>query len=151
MFQCDINDAPVIGILGIVSHRAKVAAKDMYSVFDLNRSQASILLTLHHCESMSQKDLAKQFNITAPSITSSIRKMEQFGYIARQTDPADQRVMRLALTEKGRSCIQSIKDVTDKMEEILLKGMSVEEKILFRRLLVHVNNNIDQYERKEKI
>mgnify|MGYP000481572847 len=77
--------------------------------------------------------------------------MEQFGYIARQTDPADQRVMRLALTEKGRSCIQSIKDVTDKMEEILLKGMSVEEKILFRRLLVHVNNNIDQYERKEKI
>ena len=149
MFQCDINDAPVIGILGIVSHRAKVAAKDMYSVFDLNRSQASILL--HHCESMSQKDLAKQLNITAPSITSSIRKMEQFGYIARQTDPADQRVMRLALTEKGRSCIQSIKDVTDKMEEILLKGMSVEEKILFRRLLVHVNNNIDQYERKEKI
>ena len=144
MFQCDINDAPVIGILGIVSHRAKVAAKDMYSVFDLNRSQASILLTLHHCESMSQKDLAKQLNITAPSITSSIRKMEQFGYIARQTDPADQRV-------KGRSCIQSIKDVTDKMEEILLKGMSVEEKILFRRLLVHVNNNIDQYERKEKI
>lgn len=88
MFQCDINDAPVIGILGIVSHRAKVAAKDMYSVFDLNRSQASILLTLHHCESMSQKDLAKQLNITAPSITSSIRKMEQFGYIARQTDPA---------------------------------------------------------------
>ena len=79
MFQCDINDAPVIGILGIVSHRAKVAAKDMYSVFDLNRSQASILLTLHHCESMSQKDLAKQLNITAPSITSSIRKMEQFG------------------------------------------------------------------------
>ena len=78
MFQCDINDAPVIGILGIVSHRAKVAAKDMYSVFDLNRSQASILLTLHHCESMSQKDLAKQLNITAPSITSSIRKMEQF-------------------------------------------------------------------------
>lgn len=151
MFQCDINDAPVIGILGIVSHRAKVAAKDMYSVFDLNRSQVSILLTLHHCESMSQKDLAKQLNITAPSITSSIRKMEQFGYIARQTDPADQRVMRLALTEKGRSCIQSIKDVTDKMEEILLKGMSVEEKILFRRLLVHVNNNIDQYERKEKI
>ena len=28
MFQCDINDAPVIGILGIVSHRAKVAAKE---------------------------------------------------------------------------------------------------------------------------
>ena len=75
MFQCDINDAPVIGILGIVSHRAKVAAKDMYSVFDLNRSQASILLTLHHCESMSQKDLAKQLNITAPSIILQDRQI----------------------------------------------------------------------------
>lgn len=27
MFQCDINDAPVIGILGIVSHRAKLRQK----------------------------------------------------------------------------------------------------------------------------
>ena len=52
MFQCDINDAPVIGILGIVSQPGeKLRQKDMYSVFDLNRSQASILLTLHHCES----------------------------------------------------------------------------------------------------
>ena len=151
MFQCNMNDAPTIGILGIVSHRAMIAAKDLYSVFDLNRSQASILLTLHHCKSMSQKELAEQLNITAPSITSSIRKMEQAGYIVRETDPDDQRVMRLMLTKKGCSCIQSIKDVKDKMEDILLGGMSVEEKILFRRLLMHVDNNLDQYERKEKV
>ena len=42
MFQCDINDAPVIGILGIVSHRAKVAAKDMYSVFAVSYTHLTL-------------------------------------------------------------------------------------------------------------
>lgn len=151
MFQCNMSEAPTHGIMGIVWHRAMNLAKDMYSTFDLNRSQASILFTLHHKNAMSQKELAKQLNITAPSITSSIQRLERSGYIMREPDPSDLRVMRLTLTEKGHSCIQSIKDVTDKMEEILLEGMCLEEKLLFRRLLLQVNDNLDQYERKDKV
>ena len=99
---------------------------------------------------MSQKELAAKLNITAPSITSMIQKMERDQYITREPDRHDQRVMRLTLTEKGKSCIQAVKDVADRMEDIMLQGMSLEEKLLFRRLLIQTGENLMNHERKEK-
>ena len=36
------------------------------------------------------------------------------------------------------------------MEEIFFQGMSLEEKLLFRRLLIQAGENLTNYERKEK-
>ena len=58
--------------------------------------------------------------------------------------------MRLSLTEKGESLVQSVIDVSDRMEQILSEGMSLEERLLFRRLMLQINENLDNYERKEK-
>ena len=79
-----------------------------------------------------------------------IQKMERDQYITREPDRHDQRVMRLTLTEKGKSCIQAVKDVADRMEDIMLQGMSLEEKLLFRRLLIQTGENLMNHERKEK-
>ena len=122
----------------------------MYREFNLNRSQASVLFMLHQQDSMSQKELAAKLNITAPSITSMIQKMERDQYITREPDRHDQRVMRLTLTEKGRSCIRAVEDVADRMEEIMLQGMSLEEKMLFRRFLIQAGENLMNHERKER-
>ncbi|HJA06000.1 MAG TPA: MarR family transcriptional regulator [Candidatus Mediterraneibacter pullicola] len=150
MFRCDMSDIPILGLLGIVSHRAKNTAMSMYREFDMNRSSAGVLFLLYQRKTMSQKALAEQLNVTAPSITSLIQKMEKTGYITRRPDDQDQRVMRLSLTEKGKSCIQSVKDVAERMEKIIFEGMSVEERLLFRRLMLQVNENLDNYERKER-
>ena len=140
--QCDLNDIPDRGLLGIVMHRVMNRAKSKYQEFDLNRSQASILFTLHRRSSMSQKELASSLNMTPPSITSAIQKMEREGYITRKPDEADQRIMRLALTEKGESCIQNVKQVAEEMSSLIFRGMSPEEIMLFRRLLMQINDNL---------
>ena len=141
--QCDLRDIPDLGLMGIVMHRVMKRAKSKYEEFDLNRSQASILFTLHQRSSMSQKDLAESLNMTPPSITSAIRKMEKDGYISRKQDESDQRVMRLALTEKGESCIQNVKKVAEEMRELICPGMSREEIMLFRRLRIQINDNLE--------
>lgn len=141
--QCDLRDIPDLGLLGIVLHRVMKRAKSKYEEFDLNRSQASILFTLHQRSSMSQKELAESLNMTPPSITSAIRKMEQEGYIRRRQDESDQRVMRLALTEKGAACVENVKRVADEMHELIFQGMSPEEIMLFRRLLIQINENLE--------
>ena len=147
--NCDMNHIPTFGLMGLMLHRMMNRARSMYQEFDLNRSQASVLFSLHQKKSMSQKELAVQLNMTPPSITSTIQKMERSGYITRKPDPSDQRVMRLELTEKGESCIQTVKMIADQMEEMLFRGMSAEEKILFRRFLMQINDNLaeDQNER----
>ena len=141
--QSDLSNVPDLGLLGIVLHRDMKRAKSKYEEFDLNRSQASILFTLHQRSSMSQKELAESLNMTPPSITSAIRKMEQEGYIRRRQDESDQRVMRLALTEKGAACVENVKRVADEMHELIFQGMSPEEIMLFRRLLIQINENLE--------
>ena len=127
--QYDLSNVPDLGLLGIVLHRVMKRAKSKYEEFDLNRSQASILFTLHQRSSMSQKELAESLNMTPPSITSAIRKMEQEGYIRRRQDESDQRVMRLALTEKGAACVENVKRVADEMHELIFQGMSPAHRI----------------------
>ena len=146
-----MKDIPILGLMGIVSHRAMNTAKGMYQEFDLNRSQAAILFTLHRRKSISQKELARELNMTAPSITSAIQKMEREKYITRETDKSDQRVMRLTLAERGKACIQSVKNVGERMDEIIQGGMSLEEQLLFRRLILQVKDNLEKYERKEEV
>ena len=149
--NCETNDTPLMGIMGIVLHKMLNTAKGMYQEFDLNKSQAGILFTLHRSDSMSQKELAARLNVTPPSITSSIQKMERDGYLTRHPDPADQRVMRLTLAERGKACIQSVKNVGERMDEIIQGGMSLEEQLLFRRLILQVKDNLEKYERKEEV
>ncbi len=147
--NCDMDHIPTFGLMGLMLHRMMNRARSMYQEFDLNRSQASVLFFLHQKKSMSQKELAAQLNMTPPSITSTIQKMERSGYISRKPDQSDQRIMRLELTGKGESCIQTVKMIADQMEEMLFRGMSAEEKILFRRFLMQINDNLaeDQNER----
>lgn len=149
--NCNLNEMPMLGLLGVTTHGIFNAAKTMFRELDMNRSKASILFSLRNRDAISQKELADLLNVSAPSITSSIQKMEKEGYIIRTPDRQDQRVMRLSLTEKGRACIQSVVDVGERMEEIVFQGMTLEEKLLFRRLLIHANENMQEYERKQNV
>ena len=148
--SCKGQEMPTLGILGMTAHKIGKLAQTMYAEYDLNKSQSMILFQLHRDGRISQKELAQKLNVSAPSITSMIQKMEKSGYITRRTDEQDQRVMRLSLTEKGESLVQSVIDVSDRMEQILSEGMSLEERLLFRRLMLQINENLDNYERKEK-
>lgn len=142
--QCEEKEIPAFGLMGMVMHKMMHRAKEMYQEFDLNKSQAGVLFTLHRSDSMSQKELAARLNVTPPSITSAIQKMEKEGYLTRHPDPADQRVMRLTLTEKGKSCIKGVYTVAEQMEELMFRGMTREEIMLFKRLLFQIKDNLDE-------
>lgn len=138
------DEIPAVAMMGILMHKMTIRAQEMYQEFDLNKSQAGILFALHQSDSMSQKELAGRLNVTPPSITASIQKMERDGYLTRHPDARDQRVMRLSLTEKGRSCIEGVWKVAQQMEELMFRNMNREEVMLLKRLLLQISDNLDQ-------
>lgn len=144
--ECNSERIPLLGVMGRALHLIGKSAKKMYAEYDLNKMQSGILFVLHREKSMSQKELAKRMNVTPPSITSTIKKMEKDGYIARKVDEKDQRVMRLTMTEKGESCIDYVMQNAERMDELVFGGMSAEEKMLFRRLLMQIIDNLEQEE-----
>ena len=99
---------------------------------------------LNHAGELSQREMAKHMNVTPPSITAAIQKMEKQGYIRRRSDEKDQRIMRLSITEKGNACLENIKTVAIEMDAGMFKGMSQEEKMLLRRLLLQMRDNLTE-------
>ena len=142
--NCDVNHVPTVGIMSQIMHMSMNRARLLFDEYDLKIGQAGILFMLEHFGEMSQRELASKMNVTPPAITAAIGKMERLGYIRRKPDDKDQRIMRLSPTDKGKACLEHIKKVAKQMDELMFKGMSQEEKLLLRRLLLQMQKNLKE-------
>lgn len=136
------GNAPVQMILQQLLLLTKYQAIHLLEHFDLNPGQAGILFTLSHRGNLTQRELATRIGITPPSMTVALRKMEEKGYVIKQPDELDQRKIRIHLTEKGAGCIDDMKKVFRQIEEIMFRGFLPEEKLLLRRFLLQMEENI---------
>ena len=71
----------------------------------LHRSQHMLLMRLSRGCIPSQKQLAKDLNVSPAAIAVSLKKLESDGYITTDADKGDCRCNRIALTEKGRGVV----------------------------------------------
>ena len=147
----DEKEMPIITVMNQIMHMEMKSASQLFKEYDLKPWQAGILFALHHNSGLSQRELAKKMKLTPPTITSGIQKMEKQGLIERRSDEQDQRIMRLYLTEKAESCIEQVWDVVRRMEEMLIQGFTMEEKILLKRFLLQMLDNLKQEMEKETL
>ncbi|KAI4444431.1 MarR family transcriptional regulator [Schaedlerella arabinosiphila] len=138
----ELNHMQTLGVLGQVTHLSNCLAKQMFGKHDLKPGHAGILFILNKEGELSQRELSEKMNLTPPTITSAIQKMEKLGYIRRKPDDKDQRVLRLCVTDKGKACLDQICKVGKEMEEMAFQGMSMEETLLLKRLLMQVRDNL---------
>ena len=139
------DNVHIMGEFGHVMYLIENHAKRLFSQFELKPWQAGIVLVLAR-HVMSQKELAEQMNVTPSTITTSIQKMEKEGYVKRCVDPKDQRVMRLSITDKSWKYLDDLTEVGDLIEDIIFDGMSVEERIVLKRLIIQVRDNLQRAE-----
>ena len=125
-----------------ISHLVKVYAIREMRWLDLKPSQVGILIALSGRGELSQQELAKRIGITAPSMTVALQKMEKLGYITRTHDEDDQRVIRISITEKGRADVEYVKSAIGRMKEIIMKDITLEEKLIMRRVMMQVRDNL---------
>lgn len=128
-----------------IGHLCVVRARKVFGAYDLKPGQVQILFVLGQGGGLSQRELAEYLNLTPPSITAAIQKMERQGYIQRKPDEKDQRIMRLSLTEKSRECLKYIRDVQREMDRILQKGLSEEEVKILKKILSGIWDNLMEF------
>jgi MarR family transcriptional regulator, organic hydroperoxide resistance regulator len=109
---------------------------------ELHVGQEMILLQLWAEEGLTQSRLAELLCVEPPTITKMLQRMEQAGLLVRSSDPDDARVSRVSLTERGRSLEGLIAQGWAQVEERLTAGMTAEERMLLRRLLVQARANL---------
>lgn len=90
-----------------------------------------------------QKEIEKEFEIKRSSVTNILQNMEKSELITRENDPADARIKKVLLTDKGLNLSHDLKDFINGLEELIVKDMSTKEKELFVELLKRALNNVE--------
>ncbi|MBR6743931.1 MAG: MarR family transcriptional regulator [Clostridia bacterium] len=101
-----------------------------------------ILRFLAHEDGVTQVDIARHAHFTAPTVSVTLKKMEDEGLIRRKTDKNDTRRTRVFITAKGKTWEAQFHEKVMECEEILIRGFSEEESAEFSRLLKKARENI---------
>jgi DNA-binding MarR family transcriptional regulator len=67
----------------------------------LSAHQMSILSPLDSSDPTMVGELADHLGVTASTMSLNLTRLEKTGYVSRERDPADRRVMNVRLTESG--------------------------------------------------
>ena len=101
-------------------------------------------------EDVYQKDLEKVVGLTKSAISAILSRMEQKGYIERQSVQGDARLKRIVLTEYGHRITHDLKQAMDEADATFVKGLSEAEQQELIRMLRIIHTNMKELEAESK-
>lgn len=122
------------------AHRNK--AQELLSKIDLYPGQEFLLINLWPEDGLTHSEIAESLCVQPATITKMLDRLVKSGLVRRQMDLVDQRVSRVYLTEKGRQLLQPIEQVWNELEQISFANLTLEERLLLRRILMQVYENL---------
>lgn len=104
--------------------------------------QLDIITCLDRSKGLPLSELAERLLVTGGNITGIIDRLEKSGYVYRERDKKDRRIVRALLTEKGfdlyKSFLPRYKEVMHKINSVL----TTEERKELQRLLKKLSQGI---------
>jgi DNA-binding MarR family transcriptional regulator len=138
-------------IMGLKIHTfANIVKREM----DKDRSQhCEKMLSVPHAKFLSylirhknkdvyQKNLEEAFSLRPPTVSRSLKALEQQGYITRTPGEHDCRLKKIKLTEKTLAISDSLEDSMKGILQKMVKGISDEELEAFFGTLDKMKSNL---------
>ena len=103
---------------------------------ELTAAQGHIMGYLAHREQPPcPRDIEAEFQLSHPTVSGILSRMEQKGFIELRTDPEDRRCKRIYVLEKGRQCHALMHQTIRENEQRIVSGFTPEEQELFGQFL----------------
>jgi MarR family transcriptional regulator for hemolysin len=100
----------------------------------------------HVCRNpgISQEELTKLICVNKSSVTRQLSMLEKHGYITRETDKDDRRMMRVYPTQEAEELYPKVVCIMKEWNELLLDELSFAEKEQFIKILERLTNRAIQ-------
>jgi DNA-binding MarR family transcriptional regulator len=102
--------------------------------------QARILDALHRMGTASQVELAKEFNVTAASMSTMTSRLVEAGLITSETDQQERRSSVLTLTESGSGVLEAIYAAWRDMDRLIEKAIGRDKAKSLSALTLELRN-----------
>lgn len=109
----------------------------------LSKGQPEILEYLVENDGCIQKDIADNCNLEPATITSALSNMEKNGFIKRESNKNDRRILNVYLTDEGKEAHRKAAEIITEVCNDNFKGFTEEEKKDFEKYLRRILQNIE--------
>lgn len=116
----------------------------------LYAGQERIIEALASVETMTPGALAKTLGVRPPTITKTISRLEEQGFVVRTASTADGRQVAVRLTDSGRQVLGTMNKAVAKAEKQALKGLKKKERKQLEKILVKIEANLAERDMPEQ-
>ena len=120
--------ADVIRLLTRAQKLLRAAADEAMSAHGVRIGQNLVLEVLWEHDGLSPGELAGRLQVATPTVVNTATRMVKDGLIERRPDPVDRRLVRLNLTEKGRSAQAPIEEARGRLAAHALATLTPQER-----------------------
>jgi len=110
----------------------------------MRHAQGMILSYLWQKDGIAQNALAQALNITPPTATNTLQRMERDGWIERRRDVTDQRVVRVYLTGKADALRAEALAIFRELDRELAAVLTHSERSILMASLLKVHHHLSQ-------
>jgi DNA-binding MarR family transcriptional regulator len=112
--------------------------------YDLTGTQGIVIgfLKRNQDKEICQKNLEREFDLSHPTMSSILNRLESKGLIATAPLPKDRRYKKVFLTEKGLALDKEIFASIEKLEAKMCTGLSEVQQVELASLLNAIIQNI---------
>ncbi len=110
--------------------------------YGIGSGQFPFMMLLLHCDGIKQEELASSLSYDRATITRSMNRLEEIGYVTRERDPDDKRAYIVRLTKKGRSMENVFMEISSRLNDLLMSGFTEAEAASFISMLMRAGENI---------
>ena len=103
------------------------------------------LAALYSRRGCTTSQLAELATIDRTTLTRTVDRMQEAGWIERLADGADLRITRLALTAAGKRMFERIWPEVQRLNELALEGLPKSDIQALQRILERMHANLEAY------
>jgi DNA-binding MarR family transcriptional regulator len=107
----------------------------------LHGGQVFVLFSLWNNNRQSQIDLAKNLNLSAPTINKMVKSLIEGGFVECHQCKNDGRIMRVYLTQKGIEYQKSVEEKCIEFETEFFSNLTDTEKLILTQIFGKIRDN----------
>ena len=129
----------MLQIFNMVMKTEETALKETASSHNISVSEMHTLVAVGRGEPKTMSTVAGELLINVSTLSIAINKLEKKGYVERIRTESDRRVVRIALTSKGRKALEQHEKFYFDLFEEACRDMDDQEKKIFIQSLENMS------------
>lgn len=123
-------------------HALALATAAAFARHGVHEGQQFVLRCLWQEDGLSPGEIARRLGLATPTVTRAAIRMEAAGLLRRAPHPHDGRMIRLLLTDRGRSLEKDVDAEITRVTERALAGLSPVDRDTLTRALKTIRRNL---------